>query len=146
MSSIAPSNRSNPSSPSATTVASTPGWLRPLLRVDAVGSVVIGLALAVAAGWLQPALALGSWVPILVVAGLFVVNGPVNAAAARRLSRTTLLGPIAIDTLFGVAMLAVAIADPSGAQVWARWAVAIVAVASFDLAVAKAWGRARLPA
>lgn len=140
MSSLASSN------PSTTTVVTTPGWLRPLLRVDAVGSVLIGLALAIASGRLVPALALGSAVPILVVAGLLVVNGPVNAVAARRLTRSALVGPIAIDTGFGLAMLAVAIADPSGAPLWARWAVALVALTSFDLAAAKAWGRTRLPA
>ena len=122
----------------------TPRWLRPLLRIDAVGSVVIGLGLVAVAGWLASPLGLASSLPILIVAGLFILNGPLNAVAARRLSRTRLLGPIAVDALFGLVMLVVAVADPAGAQLWARWAVAVVGVLSLDLAAAKAWGRARL--
>lgn len=139
MSSIASGSSTHP-----TATAVSPRWLQPLLRIDAVGSVVIGVALVVAAGTVQGRLGLGSIAPIVLLGALFVVNGPVNGVAARRLTRASLVGPVTIDAVFGVVMLAVAIADPSGAELWARWGIAAVGVLSLDLAVAKAWGRTRL--
>lgn len=139
MSSIASAESSN-----RTAATDPPVWLRPLLRIDAVGSAVIGIALIVLSGPLQGPLGLGSTVSILLVGALFVVNGPVNGVAARRVTRATLVAPVTIDAVFGVAMLAVAIADPSGAEVWVRWVIAVVGVVSLDLAAVKTWGRTRL--
>lgn len=139
MSSIASAGSS-----SSTAATASLRWLRPLLQIDAVGSVIIGIALVVLAGTLQGPLGLGSTVPILLVGALFVVNGPANGIAVRRLTRASLVGPVTIDTAFGVAMLTVAIADPSGVEVWARWVIVVVGVISLDLAAAKAWGRTRL--
>lgn len=139
MSSIASGSSTHP-----TATAVSPRWLQPLLRIDAVGSVVIGVALVVAAGALRGPIGLGSTAAILLAGTLFVVNGPVNGVAAHRLTRASLVGPVTIDVVFGVAMLAVAIADPTGAEPWARWAIAAVGVLSLDLGAAKAWGRTRL--
>jgi hypothetical protein len=140
-----PMTTATPSTASTASTTAMPRWFVPLLRIDGIGSIVIGVALVAVAGRLAGPLGVGSSLPVVLVGVLFVVNGPVNLRAVRVPTRGRLVGPIAIDSLFGIAMLTVAITDPSGAETWMRWAVGLIALMSLDLAAVKAWGRRRLP-
>lgn len=125
-----------------TGAASAPRWLAATYLIDGAGSAALGLLLLVLPGWLAAGLGVGS-APIRVLGAVLVVNGVVNGHAARTMTRSAMVPPVAIDAVFGTAVLWVALADPSGAANWARWLLGATGLLSLDLAAVKAFGRAR---
>lgn len=96
---------------------------------------VINLVGAVALALLAPALAgpaglTAVWPLWLLAAGL-AVYGLENALVSRRLHRRAVTALITADGLFAVAVLAVVLINPTGAEPWVRW----VLFAAADLAL-----------
>lgn len=111
-----------------------------ILRLDAGANVLAGLVLLAAAGWLADPLGLGTAWPIRIAGVALVVYGVENLAVARRTSSAGLTGLIVVDLVFAAAALAVAVADPTGAETWARWALVAVADLSAVFGIAKILG------
>jgi hypothetical protein len=122
-----------------------PRWLRATYLIDGAGSAAIGVALVLSPGWLSTGLGVATTAPVRWLGAVLVMNGLVNGRVVQALSRRAMLPPIVIDAVFGVTVLAVALADPFGAAVWTRWLAGVTGVLSMDLAVAKASGRSRAP-
>lgn len=119
-----------------------------LLRLDAAANVLGGLGLLAAGGWLADPLGLGAGWPLWLVGVLFLVNGAENALVARRTTTGGLTGLIATDLGFALAVLGVVVADPTGAQPWARWAMAGLAALTAGVGIVKIVGlrsRSRAP-
>lgn len=114
--------------------------LTTVLRLDAAANVLAGIVLLAAGGWLAGPLGLGSAWPVVVGGLALVAYGAENQLIARRPSSTGLVALIAVDLGFAAAALAVAVADPTGAETWARWALAGVADLSAVFGIAKAVG------
>lgn len=126
-----------------TVTASPPRWLAATYLIDGAGSLLLGVVLLVLPGWLATGVGVGP-APIRVLGAVFVVNGLVNGHAARRMTRVAMVPPVVIDAVFGIGVLVVAVTDPLGAELWARWLLGVTGMLSLDLAAAKALGRARL--
>lgn len=95
-----------------------------VLNIDAAANLAGGLALLVTAGWLTAPLGLDAAWPLWLLGVLLLVTGVENGLVARRTTRGGLLGLTAVDLLFAVGVLWVAIADPTAAETWTRWAIA----------------------
>lgn len=108
-----------------------------ILWADAAANVVAGAALLVAGGWLAEPAGLGTAGPIRVVGVLLVIYGVENAMVARRPTRTGINLLIAVDLLFALAAIAVAVYDPAGAATWVRWATVVIADLSATMGVTK---------
>lgn len=115
-----------------------------ILRLDAAANVLAGLVLVAAAGWLAEPVGLGSGWPIRIAGVALVVYGVENLVVARRTSSGTssagLTGLIVVDLVFAAAALGVAVADPTAAETWARWALVAVADLSAVFGIAKIVG------
>jgi hypothetical protein len=94
------------------------------LRLDAAANA--GLALVLLAGGrpLADAARLGSTAPLLAVALLLAVNAVLCWQAAASTAPVALRRLAAVDVVFAVAVVAVALSDPTGAAPWLRWALA----------------------
>lgn len=114
--------------------------LTTVLRLDAVANVLAGIVLVAASSWLAQPLGLGSAWPVVVGGLALVAYGVENQLVARRPSSTGLTALITVDLAFAAAALAVALADPTGAETWARWALAGVADLSAMFGIAKVVG------
>lgn len=114
--------------------------LERILRLDAAANALAGTALVAAGGWLAAPLGLASAWPIRIAGLALVAYGVENLLVARRTSTGGLTGLIAVDLVFAVAVLGVAIADPTSAETWARWALAGVADLSAAFGIAKLFG------
>lgn len=95
-----------------------------ILRTDAVANLAGGVLLAAVAGWLAPHAGLGGRGPVLALAALLVANGLANAAVDRRPSTGRVFALAGVDLAFAVAVLAVAVLDPTGAEPAVRWGLA----------------------
>lgn len=111
-----------------------------ILRLDAAANVLAGLVLLAAAGWLAGPLGLGTAWPIRICGVALVVYGVENLVVARRTTSAGLAGLIAVDLVFAAAALGVAVADPTAADTWARWALVGVADLSAAFGIAKILG------
>lgn len=111
-----------------------------ILRLDAAANVLSGTALAVAGGLLAAPLGLATAWPVRIVGLALIVYGAENLLVARRTSRGGLTALIAADLAFAVVMATVAIADPTGAETWARWGLVGVADVSAAFGIAKVIG------
>lgn len=118
--------------------------LTTLLRLDAAANVAGAIALFAAAAWLAGPIGLGSTWPLWLVAVLFVVNGIENALVARRTTTAGLTGLVAVDLVFAIAVLGIAVTDPTGAETWARWGMAGLAGITAAVGIAKVVGRRSL--
>lgn len=114
------------------------------LRLDAVANVLAGVVLVPAAGRLAAPLGLEAAWPLRVLAVVLIVYGVDNALVAARPATRWLTALIAVDVGFGIALLAVAVTDPTGAATPARGVIGAVAVASLAMGLAKLGGRRRL--
>ncbi len=123
-----------------TVTASAPRWLRATYLIDGAGSLLLGAVLLVLPGWLATGVGVGP-APIRVFGAVFVVNGLVNGHVSRSLTRSAMVPPVAIDVVFGLGVLLVAVMDPFGAETWARWLLGATGLLSLDLAAAKVYGR-----
>lgn len=111
-----------------------------ILRFDAAANVLGGIGLAAAGGWLAGPIGLTSAWPIRIVGLALVVYGVENLLVARRTSPGALTGLVVVDLAFAVGVLTVAIADPTGAETWARWTLAGIADLSAAFGIAKIVG------
>lgn len=114
------------------------------LRLDASANAAAGLGLAVAGGWLAPHLGIPAGWPLRVAGVVLLVYAYENAIVARRPTRSGLLGLVAVDVGFAVAVLGAALGDPTGAATPARWGLAAIALASLGFGAAKQLARRHL--
>jgi hypothetical protein len=108
----------------------------PALRVDSVGSGLIGAALMVAPERLASGLGITS-VSIRLLGVLFVVNAWIVARPLLRPTRGRFAVTAVVDLVFAAAVAgAIGFLSPDAAG-WAPWALAGVAVLSLDLGALK---------
>lgn len=98
--------------------------LTTVLHLDAAANLAGGVALLAAAGWLTAPLGLDHAWPLWFLGVVLLANGVENGVVARHTTRGGLLGLAAVDLVFAVGVLWVAIADPTRADTWMRWAIA----------------------
>lgn len=110
------------------------------LRVDAAANAAAGISLAAAGGWLAAPVGLASGWPLRLVGLALVVYGIENLLVSRRISGPGLATLVAIDLLFAIAVVGLAVQDPTGAATWARWGMALVASVSAAFGIAKTAG------
>jgi ABC-type sulfate transport system permease component len=117
-------------------------FLTRLLRLDAVANLAGGAGLAAASGLLAPALGLTAPWPLVAVGVALVAYGELQWVVARRAEpgKRAVGAVIAVDLLFAVAVLDLALANPFGADPWARWLLAAVADLSALVGLAKWYG------
>lgn len=108
-----------------------------ILNVDAAANLAGGLALLLAAGWLAAPLGLDATWPLWLLGVGLLVNGYENGVVGRRTTRGGLLGLAAVDLVFAIGVLWVAIADPTGAQTWMRWTITGLATVVMILGIVK---------
>jgi hypothetical protein len=110
--------------------------IRPVLRIDAVGSGLIGAALVVAPGW--PASGLGTTsTSIRLLGALLVVNAWIVARPLVRPTRARFAVTGTVDVVFAAAVAgAIGFLSPTAAG-WAPWALAGIALLSLDLGALK---------
>ena len=109
------------------------------LRVDAVANLALAAALAVGAAPLARTLGVTQVWPLLIVAGVLVVNGALcwTGAGAPRAGRLRALA--AVDIVFAVAMLTLAAVDPWGGEAGVRLVLAGLGDVVGLVAVVKLW-------
>jgi hypothetical protein len=108
----------------------------PALRVDSVGSGLLGAALLVAPDGLASGLGTTS-ASIRLLGALFVVNAWIVARPLRRPTRARFAVTAAVDLVFAAAVAgAIALLSPDAAG-WAPWALGGVALLSLDLGALK---------
>ncbi|MDX1620000.1 MAG: hypothetical protein R3320_03360 [Nitriliruptorales bacterium] len=100
--------------------------LTTILKLDAVANEVGGIGLILGGAWLAEPMGLGAAWPLWLAGTLLLINGYENWAVARDPSATALKALAAVDLAFAVAVLGLAVANPTGAETWARWTLAIV--------------------
>lgn len=114
--------------------------LHAILRLDGAANLMSGAALVLGAGLLAGPLALDSGWPIAIVGVLIGLYGLENLVVARRTTPAGLRTLIAVDLGFAAAVIAFALADPTGAETWMRWAMVAVADVSAAFGIAKIVG------
>ena len=121
--------------------------IRRVLAFDALLNIGGAMVLWVAASAWATALGLDSTLPIVVFGIVFLVNGIECWVVSRRETMSPAwLGVLAaVDFAFVVFALAVAVTDPSGAEAWARWTLAMVAGGALLTGIVKLYGTLRLP-
>lgn len=117
-----------------------PNTLTRTLRLDAAINATTGITLMAAGGWLAGPLGLAPSWPVRAVGLVLVVYAIENLFVSRRMSAAGLLTLIAVDLLFAVAVLGLAIDDPTGAATWVRGGLVVVAGASAAFGIAKITG------
>ena len=115
--------------------------VRLAIIVDAIANLLAAAVLWSGSGTWASAFGLESSGPILALGALFFVNGVECWLTARRptMPSTWLWGLAGVDFVFGVSALAIAIADPSGAESWARWVLAALADAALVIGAVKGY-------
>ena len=123
------------------------GMVRRVLAFDALLNIGGAIALWVAASVWADALGLDSVLPIVLFGVVFLVNGSECWIVSRReeMSRGWLEILAAVDILFVIFALTVAATDPTGADTWARWALAIIAGGALLTGMVKLYGAVRMP-
>lgn len=116
------------------------------LHLDGAVNVGAGITLVAAGGWLAAPIGLTAGWPLRLAGVLLALYGIENRLVARRPTRSWLTGLGAVDICFATAAFAVAVADPTTAETWVRWAAVAVAVGSVTFGFVKLAGRAALGA
>ena len=114
-----------------------------VLRLDAAANALAGIGLVAGAGVLHAPLGLDAAWPVVVAGLALAVYGLENLLVARRPTTAGLRALIAVDLGFAAAVLAVAVADPTGAETWLRWSLVAVADLSAAFGVVKLLGLRR---
>lgn len=110
-----------------------------VVRLDGIANLVAGVGLAVLAAPAAQALALdATWLMFLAAAG-FAVFGLEHLVVASRGAGQMVSRLAAVDVLFAVVVLAVAIANPTGAGTGTRWVLAILADLALTVGALKYW-------
>lgn len=118
--------------------------LTTVLKADAAANVLGGIALIAAGGALAGPVGIATAWPIRLVGIALIVYGIENLLVSRRLTVGGLTSLAAVDLVFAVAVLGLAIVDPTSAETWIRWAFVVVAELSATMGIAKILGlRAR---
>ncbi len=108
-----------------------------VLRLDGAVNVLGGLAVVAAAAPLAAPLGLDAAWPLRLLGAALVAYGAENLLVARTDGHGGTAALALVDVLFGVSALVVAVADPTGAEVVARWVVGAVGAASLTVGVVK---------
>lgn len=111
-----------------------------ILRLDAAANALAGAGLVLAGAWLATPLGVGSAWPIRIAGIALAVYGVENLLVARRLSHAGLTALIVVDLAFAIVVTGIAVADPSAAETWARWALVAIADISAVFGIAKIVG------
>ena len=121
-----------------------PGLLM-ILRADAVVNAAAGVVLLTAAAPLARALGLATTGPLLLVGALALVNGAEHWLVARspRPSRSAVVAFATVDLVVAAVLLGLAAANPTGAETWMRWTMALVGDLSIVAGVLKLAGQRR---
>lgn len=113
------------------------------LRLDGATNLTGATALAILAPTLTaPAGMVATW-PLWLLAGGLAAYGLENEVVARRPRRRTVIALIVADAAFAVALLTVALANPTDAVLWLRWALFAVADLALIAATLKTYGLSR---
>lgn len=123
--------------PTSTSMLST------VLRTDAAGCAVLGVVGLVTAVPITDALGLAGATAVRVVAALFLLYAVALALAARRSTPRQVGTLIAADVIFGGTLLVFVLADPTDAEVGARWVGAALGDVSLLFAALKGWALRR---
>lgn len=110
-----------------------------VLAIDASANVVAGVGVIAASSLLAAPMGLTATWPLWILGIVLLGYGAENELVRRRPSRRGLAGLIAVDIGFAVAVLAFAIVDPTAAETWMRWSLAVVADASLTMGLLKYW-------
>lgn len=114
-----------------------------LLQLDGVANAGAGLGLVLAAAWFAGPLGVGA-LPLRIAGLVFVAYGIENLLVARSITPRGLLGLAVVDGAFAVLALGFALSDPTAADTWARWTIAVVADLSLVMGVVKYAGMRRI--
>jgi hypothetical protein len=114
-----------------------------ILRTDAIGCAVLGVAGLAAAGPIASHLGVTGATPVRVVAAALVVYALELMFVARRPTVRRVQALIVADVAFGLGVLMFVLLDPTGATTATRWAGAAVAELSLLFAALKLWGLRR---
>jgi hypothetical protein len=121
--------------------------LRSVLALDAAFNALLAVVLLVAARPLAGALGDVAVWPLIAVAAFAGVNAVLCLRGARTegTDRGLVRSSAAIDGLFAVAVIGLAVADPTGAAPWLRWALGGLGALSALVAEFKWIAAARRP-
>ena len=109
------------------------------LRLDGAANLTGATALAILAPTLAAPIGLAAtWLWLL--AGGLAVYGVENNLVARRPRRPSVIALIAADAVFAVALLTIALTDPTSAVLWMRWVLFVVADLALIAAALKTYG------
>lgn len=127
------------------TIVRRPSVLARVLRFDAAFSTLCGVALIALAGVIASGFGLATPWGLVALGVVFVAYGDLNLLISRteRLSGRAVVALIAADLIFAAVLIGVAVANPSGAETWARWVMVASADAAATVALAK-WRGLRL--
>lgn len=110
-----------------------------VVRLDGIANLVAGIGLAVLAAPAADALALEATWPLFVAAAGFAVFGIEHLVVAARGAGEMVSRLATIDVLFAAVVLAIAIANPTGAGTGARWVLAMLADLAVTVGAVKYW-------
>lgn len=108
-----------------------PPTLTRTLRLDAAVNLIAAALVGLLAGALAGPAGLSAAWPLWPLAAGLALYGIENQLVSRRPTRPAVTALIAIDVVFAVAALAIALTNPTGAETWVRW----VLFAAADLAL-----------
>lgn len=120
--------------------------IRTVVVVDAIVNILAAAVLFAGATAWKSAFGLETSIPVVVLAVVFLVNGIECWITGRRdtMTSTSLWVLAGVDVAFALFALVVAVTDPTGAEVWARWAMAAIGDAALVVGAIKAYGAHRL--
>lgn len=113
------------------------------LRLDGVANLLGAAALAILAPALAAPIGLAATWPLWLLAGGLAAYGVENELVARRPRRPSVIALIVADAIFAVALLTIALVNPTDAVLWMRWVLFAVADLALIAAILKTYGLSR---
>lgn len=92
-----------------------------ILRLDAAANLAGAVAVAAAASVLAQPLGLDAAWPLYVLAAIMAVYGLDQWVTAPDPGTAAVVAFVVVDVLFAAGVIGWALADPGGAETWARW-------------------------
>jgi hypothetical protein len=114
-----------------------------ILRTDAIGCAVLGVAALAAAGPIASHLGVTGATPVRLVGAALVVYALELMFVAHRPSVRRVQALVVADLVFGLAVLMFVLLDPTGVTTATRWVGAALADLSLLFAALKLWGLRR---